>query len=556
MQHRRRFPLACDCEPLVSGAFIAEETGTRNALSWREFVDAMSELVTCSCCGAAAADTAALARPRPAKVKDPAQWAIHPAAKGARLPVREGRYVLPEVSVCSPGDDDKLRADVLIEQGSIAAIRPHGASDWTGADVVEECRGLWVSPALIDMHAHMPIWNGLRLPRLFLLQTLRHGVARLRDAGDLDGSATPAALALVRSGRLPGPQVHYAYAFITGAGRSPWANTMQVGSEQDARNVVATLASLGASWVKTYENLTPPLIRALSEAAHASGLGVMGHVPTRFSLEQAAIPDGQHYFGVAPPQSLRRDHIFERHVAWEAVDSARLDAVVRAAVENRLAQTPTLRVTEQILELERYEEARVAPKYRNALPSFYPDVIWHPSHGLPVYRNLTPTDFDRVRYAIDGKRELTRRLHAAGGVLRIGTDTQQPFVLPGAALLEEMQSFAACGVPYREAWAMATRDAASALGLDDVGVAREGARADLLVSRVDPRHGITAANNVALVTNGKLAMMGDIDAAIEAELGRFRGVIAEHVGRWLIRFAVKRIARDFDRYQAKPLTFD
>jgi len=103
---------------------------------------------------------------------------------------------------------------------------------------------------------------------------------------------------------------------------------------------------------------------------------------------------------------------------------------------------------------------------------------------------------------------------------------------------------------------MATRDAASALGLDDVGVAREGARADLLVSRVDPRHGITAANNVALVTNGKLAMMGDIDAAIEAELGRFRGVIAEHVGRWLIRFAVKRIARDFDRYQAKPLTFD
>ena len=45
--------------------------------------------------------------------------------------------------------------------------------------------------------------------------------------------------------------------------------------------------------------------------------------------------------------------------------------------------------------------------------------------------------------------------------------------------------------------------------------------------------------------------VSDIDAAIGAELGRFRGIVSEHVGRWLVRFAVNRIARDFERYQDK-----
>jgi cytosine/adenosine deaminase-related metal-dependent hydrolase len=530
--------------------FFAEEVSApdQDEIGFNEFVTAITGVVACSCCGSATGGAAAAATPQPSRLRNPLLWATHPAVREPPLKVRATRFVLPDVTVCSPDVADREHVDVLVDAGKIVAVAPTGQATLAGAELIEDCRGKWVSPSLVDMHSHMPIWNGLRLTRLFLLQTLRHGIGRIRDAGDLDGTSTAAALGLVRSGVLPGPEIHYAYAFVTGPGASPWQNSLKIADPADAQAAVSRLAAIGATWVKSYERLTPPLIAELCKAAEQQGLGVMGHVPTKCTLEDAAIPDGQHYFGVALPNQLRRDHIFERHVAWDRVDRSRMDEVVKAALEKRLVQTPTLHVTEQILQLERYQQARLEPKYRKPLPSFYADIIWHPVHGLPVYRGLGPADFSRVRRAIDGKRELTRRLHAAGASLRIGTDTQQPFVMPGAALLAEMRCFADAGVPAREVWRMATREAASALRIADAGIVEEKARADLLVTRSDPRDRIESDSIVAVVPGGRLVMAKDLDVAITHELERFEKTLTRHVHRWLVRFAVSTIARDFDQY--------
>jgi cytosine/adenosine deaminase-related metal-dependent hydrolase len=524
-----------DASPL-----LCEECGGED-IGWSEFVAAVSELMCCHCCGGSLAGaTPATALPKPAKLRDPTRWRDHPAAKGASLSALRGPYVLPDVSVVRK-DGVQAHMDVLVDDGRIGAIVPTTTMA-PGPLVAEACRGLFVSPSLIDMHVHMPAWNVFRLTRLFLLLTLRHGVTIVRDAGDPDGSSTPAALAMIRSGRVPGPEIHYSYAFV-GRGAKRWPNSINLDRPEDAETAIAWLGGLGATWVKSYENLSRADIDALVRAARDRGMGVMGHVPTTLGVETAGLPDCQHYFGVPPPASLRRDHVFERHVTWEAVDDRRQDVILRASLDGAIAHTPTLSMLAALGLMNEGERAKA--DHARDLPAFYREIIWDGVHGLPSYRGLDAKDFDRARRARDAKLRLTRRLGDAGVALRLGTDTQQPFVVPGAALLEEMKLFRDAGLSAAKVWQSATRDAARALGLADCGFIQNGARADFIVTRVDPRSQIERSAIVAVAAKGTLMMVGDLDGEIAREKSRFEGVVADHTSRWLARFALQRVARRF-----------
>lgn len=525
---------------LEAPELVCEECGGEQ-IGWSEFVNGVAELMSCNCCGGAlAGSTAAALRPKPAQLRDPTRWRGHPATKASELATLRQPYLLPDVTVVR--EDGLLpHQDVLIQNEKIAAIAPAGQAAH-GAVVVESCRHQFVSPSLIDLHVHMPPWNVIRLTRLFLLLTLRYGVTIVRDCGDTDGTSNAAALALVRSGKMPGPEMHYAYAFV-GRGAKRWTNIVDVNTPEDAEPVVGWLKGLGASWIKSYENLAPEHIAALVKAANAHGMGVLGHVPTKLAFEEAKIPDTQHYFGVPPPGSLRRDHILERHIGWEAVGESREELVVRTSLEQGIAHTPTLATLSLLLVMNEDEKTR-AERARD-LPAFFRSIIWDSAHGLPTFRGLVQTDFDRIQRALDAKIRLTRRLHAEGVPLRLGTDTQQPYAVPGAALLEEMRLFREAGIPGAEVWRMATRDAAGILGLADCGVVEPGARADFIVSTRDPRSGIERGNIVAVAARGALAMADDLDAEIARENSRFEGAVAGHVSRWLARFALNKLARNF-----------
>jgi imidazolonepropionase-like amidohydrolase len=80
------------------------------------------------------------------------------------------------------------------------------------------------------------------------------------------------------------------------------------------------------------------------------------------------------------------------------------------------------------------------------VPPFYLDVIWHPERGQ--FNNRLPRDYleRQVVPAIAKKQRLTRRLFDAGAQLYLGTDVAQPFVIPGASLLEEMALFVEAGI--------------------------------------------------------------------------------------------------------------
>ena len=455
-------------------------------------------------------------------------------------------FVLPDITIAHTDRADEEHVDVLVSQGNIDRITPTGtASRPPGASVIEQARGGFVSSALIDMHVHMPPANMLRLTDIFLLQTLRHGITVVRDAGDTDGTATPAALARVASGALPGPEMHYAYGFVN-AGPARWANSFAYDDPSQAPGIVERLQFLGATWVKSYENLDLPRIDALKQAAADAGLGVLGHVPYRLGHEEALLPDSQHLLGVAPPSSVRRDHIFNRMIDWDAVDQRRMDVVRRATVEHQLAVTPTLELASGVLDLERYHEALSEPTAR-ALPSFYAAIVWNPKTGAPAYRNIPKEDFDRCRRAAQRKRELVNQLHHDGVTLLLGTDTQQPFAAPGVALHREFDAFDQAGIPRRDSFRMATATAASVLGLTNVGTVAKGARAELIVSRTDPRESIWSVRRdlIATIARGALVTAEDLDKAIRKELARFENRFSEYASRLLAQLSMHQLARKF-----------
>jgi hypothetical protein len=473
-----------------------------------------------------------------------AAWSatVHPSRP--RLPVRSGDYTLPDVTIVAPDSPPRAHVDLHVVGGRIAGITPTGEGREGRRYLVEAVRGHVVSPALTDMHSHMPPANALNLTPVFMLLNLRHGVVRTRDAGDLDGTGTPKALGLVLSGALPGPEIHYAYCFIT-SGAARWSNSLAFDHPDQAPSIIAQLARLGASWVKAYENLDPPRLRALVDAAERGGMGVLGHVPTKLSIEEAAIPDSQHLWGVAPPKSLRQDHLLNRIIDWDAVTPTRLDAVVAACVSQSFALTPTLTSHFNLQRLANYEAERDSDDVR-LLPSLYREVVWHPTHGLPTYRHISADDFDRSRRALDLKLDLVRKLARSGVPLRLGTDVQQPFVVPGAALHKEIELFEQAGVSRSQAWSWASRGAAKTLGLSDAGKIESGARADLLTSPVSPLEpGWRPLQASSVVVGGKLVLSQDLDAAIASELARFEGVFARYVARWLAQFTLNRIAKNF-----------
>lgn len=442
--------------------------------------------------------------------------------------------VLADVTVVEPGRGREQGQTIAARAGRIA----RGGGIDAGA-AIDEYRGHFALPGLIDMHTHLPPQNVLGLVPYFQLLTLAHGVTSTRDAGDADGSALPAARAVLDTGELPAPRLFACGPFVGGE-PTRWENTLVVSTPAEARQAVEQLARQGVACIKSYDGLDRATVHALVDAASELGLAVMGHVPTELSFEDARIPDVQHFFGVPPPASLGADTILERNAAWEAVDEARLEETVELSRELGITHTPTLVVTDGILRYRDYAAARRDPQL-DLVPRLYPDAVWSPVGGNPLFAGVEDRYLDRLAAAFEKKQELVGRLHEAGVSLRLGTDTQQPFSLPGAALHREMRLFEGCGIAAEEIWRLATTASGEALGSAGLGTLGDGAPADLLVFKRDPTADLGALDSLqAVVSAGRLYRVDDLRSAIASCQRHFRRKAFDRVSVGAARRAMSK----------------
>ncbi|WP_420634385.1 amidohydrolase family protein [Candidatus Palauibacter sp.] len=181
---------------------------------------------------------------------------------------------------------------IVVRDGRIAALAPAdelSLEDWPEADV-EDARGLYVLPGLIESHTHLATMADRAAAEFELNRFIYGGVTTVRDmAGDVRSLAELQRAALV--GEIPAPDIHYA-ALVAGEsffvdprtrassmgevpGRVPWLQI--VGPETDLAQTIALARGTWATGIKTYASIEGPLLARIAAEARRQGIPVWSH---------------------------------------------------------------------------------------------------------------------------------------------------------------------------------------------------------------------------------------------------------------------------------------
>ncbi len=417
---------------------------------------------------------------------------------------------LDDVTLIRPGEGREAHRRLVVTGGAIERVE--AAAPGAGGPFA----GLYVLPGLNDLHVHFPPASPLGQSELFAFLFLAHGVTGVRDAGDVDGTATEPVRRGVETGRFPGPRIRACGMFVDG--EPPlWKNTLLARSPEEGRAAVETLAARGFDCIKAYNGLDAETLAAIREAAGARGLPVIGHVPRAVPYEVARLDDVQHFTGVPVPlqPSLPFPLLLR---AWETFDEARLAQVIEASLRSGIANTPTLVTLDRLIASENLARVRAEPDVR-LLPRMYRDVVWSPRGGTSAAGALTAEDFAMVRRAFVRAKDTLRAMAERGVRLHTGSDSLIAFVVPGASLHRELRIWVDAGLSPEQALRASMRESAAALGVPGLGELRPGAPAELVIFREDPTASLDGLDSIAgVVRDGRLYTRETLDA----QLARYR----------------------------------
>jgi imidazolonepropionase-like amidohydrolase len=449
---------------------------------------------------------------------------------------------LSDVTLIEPGGFRAEHQSLRVGGERIASI---GAA---APDPGDPLRGVFVLPGLNDLHVHFPPSAIPAQTELFALLFLRHGVTGVRDAGDVDGTATAPARTGVAQARFPGPRILACGPFLDG--EPPlWQNTRVVRTPDEARAAVDAIADAGFDCVKAYNELDADTLAAAREAAQRRGLPVIGHVPWRVPFETAHYDDMQHLIGVTARDSSERPPPYPQSLeAWTRFDAARLEHVIAESLRLHIAHTPTLVARERLASGMRpgaYDRLRAEPDSL-MLPRFYRDVLWNPVGGLnPAGTLKTEADFAMVERALEAQLSAVARMFRAGVELHSGSDTLIAFVVPGASLHRELRLFVRAGLTPEEALSISTRSSAAFLRVPELGRLAAGAPAELALFREDPTRDLAALDSLAgVVRGGRLYTRETLDADLARRRAHFEGALYDRVMTPLVRRAISRSRRE------------
>ncbi len=431
-------------------------------------------------------------------------WALRP---GPALAVPPPDAVLEDVTLVEPGEPRRPRRTVHVVAGRIARIEPG-----SGGASKAPFAGRFVLPGLIDLHVHHPPSLAAGERALFAVLFLAHGVTSVRDAGSF-GRDVFAHRDRIAAGELAGPRVFACGPFLDGDPPG-WPGAVVVRDVDEARAAVEELAKAGADCVKVYNSLFPAVLAEIRRSASRLGVPVVAHVPWSATLRDLAGVEVQHLMGLAdrrsdPPLNLRLRY----------VDTSRRLGI---------SHTPTLVVFARAARLEDLDGLQGDPEAR-LLPRHYPELLWDPVKN-PLVLDMVPGTPRELAHRLELMQDVVARLHRVGVPVLTGSDTMNPFVVPGASLHEELELLVQAGLTPEQAWDAASRAAGEALGVPDLGRLREGAPADLLVFREDPTRELAAlATLEAVMAGGRLYPRSELEEAVRRQREHFAQPLRELV---------------------------
>ena len=416
---------------------------------------------------------------------------------------------------------------VRIEDDTIVAVTKAGSRRCLRDASVKALDGRHLLPGLIDTHAHLTLGPvELRRERGKMTMAaeasdaiadhnarrlVAFGVTTIRNPGG-DLSAAARYKARRARGEVIGPESFDAGRVIHNTAIPGLAVAV---TDADAmRRVVAEQAESGADWIKLYTGLSPDLLQAGIDAAHAHELPAVAH------LEQIAWPDALamgldgivHLMPISPDlldqQSLRawqstaRPGTFAFFEWWEHFDpdGPAADRLVASFERHRPVFDATL-VAFHAAFVQDLDNAYNADARRLAHPRLLAN--WQDWFTFAV--GWQADDFERARAIWPRVQRLAQRIYTGSARVTIGTDMSNPWIAPGISMHREMSLLAGAGVPADRILAAATVNAAEALDAGDrLGRIASSFEADLVVLNSNPLDDIDHTRAIhAVVSDGR-----------------------------------------------------
>jgi imidazolonepropionase-like amidohydrolase len=309
----------------------------------------------------------------------------------------------------------------------------------------------------------------------------------------------------VAAGRMIGPRIVTAGPILDGA--PPARDDNLALADADAgRRAVAEQAKGGYDFLKVYTNLSPPTYAAIVEEAKRRSLRVAGHVPRGVPLATAAgsLWSIEHLGDFASSVSAAGTAApgWARRLLGAPIDAERLAKLAKELAAAQVWVVPTSVQKDREVAPPALVDRWVAEEARN-IPA--EAVAGWKQAAAAWSGRLDAEDWKLVEQARRNRLAVIAAFHRAGVRLAVGSDTPNPFVLPGASVHLELANFVAAGLTPFEALRAATVAPARMLGLDrEQGTVEVGKRADLLLLAGDPLLDVAAlGRRVGIVLAGR-----------------------------------------------------
>jgi hypothetical protein len=339
------------------------------------------------------------------------------------------------------------------------------------------------------------------------------------------------------AGRLLAPHLVIASTIIDGP-KPFWPGSISVSSEAQARQAVVQAKQEGADFVKVYSFLPREEYFAIVDEAKKQGIPFAGHIPLAVSPEEASNAGQksfEHLIGLLPACSTHSDEFAkaasadlademaaERPTFWgdhvKALRQMELDtyspekaaALFEVLKKNGTWQCPTLTLLRSIAYVD---DASFINDPRLKYMPPWARSSWSPAAAIHSFGPRTPEDFAFSKREFQKDLELVAAMQQAGVGILAGTDTSNPFCMPGFSLHDELGLLVKAGLTPMQALQTATLNPARFLGTEkDFGTIEQGKVADLLLLDANPLDDIANTRKIgSVVYGGRLLSRTDLD---------------------------------------------
>jgi cytosine/adenosine deaminase-related metal-dependent hydrolase len=429
---------------------------------------------------------------------------------------------ITHVTVIDAVNGTRENQTVLFEQDQILAVSDE--VDLSEVNTVIDGKGRFLIPGLWDFHVHLTYEADLieRMPQLLL----SYGITSIRDTGGLLRKLLP----VVETMRAPGaiaPRVYYSGPLLDGDyvvydGVSRPEIGVRNSTPEDAQAMIAELKSLGVSFIKIYELVTPEVFTAMVDAANRLGLPIDSHVPLsmlastagprvssiehlrNIELDCASNAEDLHVTRLAALQNpkgvsgyeLRASlHKLQRIDAIKHFDEVRCQKTIQSL--GKTLQVPTLRLN-AMLAYPPFQRAGWDEAF-----SRLPDTV-RESWGslIEASGDQPPPDLTFSNWSLF----LTGMLNEAGVPIGAGTDTPIGLSVPGFSLHSELEMLVQAGLTPMQVIESATLHPAEYFSLESSsGSIDVGKQADMLLLNANPLEDIRNTRDIsAVISKGRI----------------------------------------------------